>query len=244
MIPNEERKWQVEAYPKLLQALRGALDEHEKEMNKKLLITAAVPGRKEDIDIAFTKDTIPKIFDSLDFMNVMTYDLLNRRDTKTKHQSGLKGSRDSLELYIERGAPADRLNLGFPFHVKWFQTEGDCDPEKPIGCDMPLLEDPKTGADLFNSAGLGRRDEFGAAKASYDLALKKAKFDGEGTAYWDEAGKKFWTFDDEESIMAKFPLVEDMDLGGVFAWGLGQDSEGFPLVNVVRAEVAKMNEDR
>ena len=211
---------------------------------KKLLITAAVPGRKEDIDIAFTEDTVPKIFESLDFMNVMTYDLLNRRDTKTKHGSGLKGSRDSLELYIKRGAPADKLNLGFPFHVKWFQTEGDCDPENPIGCDMPVLENPITGADLLNSGGLGRRDDMWAVKASYDLALKNGKFDGEGTSYWDQAGMKFWTFDDEESIEKKFPLVEELELGGVFAWGLGQDDEGFSLTKVVLEEFGKINKKR
>ena len=41
-----------------------------------------MPGRKVDM-IAFTKEQGPKIFESVDMVNVMTYDLMNRRDNAT-----------------------------------------------------------------------------------------------------------------------------------------------------------------
>ena len=52
-------------------------------------MSAAVPGNQRDM-LAFTGDTLPKISSSLDFLNIMTYDLLNRRDNgnRTPHWIG------------------------------------------------------------------------------------------------------------------------------------------------------------
>ena len=99
--------------------------------------------------LAFTKDTIPAISQSLDFFNVMTYDLMNRRDNITKHHTGIELSMDSVNAYEERGVPCEKMNLGFAFYIKWFKTDpaGGCD-KNAIGCKTALMEDPVTGADL------------------------------------------------------------------------------------------------
>jgi GH18 family chitinase len=62
--PNQEKVWEIEAYPKLLAEIRSVLgpDKH---------MSAAVPGLRRDM-IAFTKDTIPLIMESLDSLNIMT----------------------------------------------------------------------------------------------------------------------------------------------------------------------------
>ena len=235
-MPNSEKAWEIAAYPLLLRSLR-------KELGPDKLITAAVPSLERDM-LAFTPETLPEILKSLDFINVMTYDMLNRRDNVTKHQAGIVLSRTSIKAYMARGAPPDKLNLGLPFFVKWFLTEPCPDPEKAIGCPMPLLEDPQTGADLGKSGAFSFHDEVPAELApSYNRALTEGKYDkvGGGYYYWDASENRFWTFDTPEAIRPKFPtLVEGMGLGGVFAWGLGEDANEFAHLKVVDEEVGRL----
>ena len=61
--------------------------------------------------LAFTHDTIPKIIESVDFLNIMTYDLMNRRDNVTKHHTGVQNSLEAINAYLERGVPAEKANL-------------------------------------------------------------------------------------------------------------------------------------
>ncbi|RYP62262.1 hypothetical protein DL769_007373 [Monosporascus sp. CRB-8-3] len=86
--------------------------------------SAAVPGLPRDM-IAFTEDTIPSINQSLDFVNVMTYDLMNRRDAVTKHHACVQGSLEAVETYINHGFPRRSSTVGFAFYVKWFNPAPD-----------------------------------------------------------------------------------------------------------------------
>lgn len=46
-----------------------------------------------------------------------------------------------------------------------------------------------------------------------------------GHYFWDEKENLFWSWDTPEAIVLKFPgIVEERGLGGVFAWGLGEDA--------------------
>ena len=119
--------------------------------------------------LAFTAATVPFIDASLDFWNIMTYDLMNRRDNVTKHFTGAQLSLDSINAYEKRGVPASKMNLGFGFYVKYFKTlpHGGCD-RNPIGCKVPLYEDPRTGADLGGRGGFSYHDGVPEdVKASY-----------------------------------------------------------------------------
>ena len=109
--------------------------------------------------LAFTNDTIPAISQSLDFFNVMTYDLMNRRDNVTKHHTGIESSLDSISAYEERGLACEKMNLGFAFYIKWFKTDpaGGCD-KNPVGCKTALMEDPVTGADLGKAGAFAWHD--------------------------------------------------------------------------------------
>lgn len=81
-------------------------------------MSAAVPGKPSDM-IAFTKSTIPSIMSSLDFLNIMTYDLLNRRDAVTRHHTAIALSLDGINAYLENGVTPEQANLGFAFYVRW-----------------------------------------------------------------------------------------------------------------------------
>lgn len=210
-------------------------------------MTAALPGLERDM-LSFTHETLPQILTSLDFINVMTYDMFNRRDNVTKHHSGIVLSRASINAYISRGAPASKLNLGIPFFVKWVMTEPCPDPENPIGCPTLLLEDPDTGADLGRSGAFSFHDEVPADLApSYKRALTEGRYDevGGGYYYWDGGKNRWWTFDTPGAIRPKFTaLVEGMGLGGVFAWGLGEDAVEFEHLEAVHGEMERLSRKR
>lgn len=181
--------------------------------------------------IAFTEETVPEIMKSLDFLNVMTYDLMNRRDNVTKHHTGVQLSLDAVDAYMANGAPADSINLGFAFYTKYFRLEGKSCQANPIGCPTGLMEDPETGADLGKTGGFSWHDDVPKdVKGSFSKALSDGQYDeqGGGYWYWDEDESIWWTFDTPEAISKKFPLVvEEKKLGGVFAWGLGEDAPDF-----------------
>ncbi|KAI1748895.1 glycoside hydrolase family 18 protein [Xylaria castorea] len=241
-VPNEAKAWEITAYPLLLAEIRRALG-HDK------LMSAAVPGIPRDM-LAFTADTVPQIMKSLDFLNVMTYDLMNRRDNVTKHHTGIQLSLEALDAYMANGAPADKVNLGFAFYAKYFRVEGKSCTENPIGCPTGLMEDPETGADLGKTGGFSWHDNIPEdVKESFQKALNEGHYDEQGGGYWyfDPEQALWWTFDTPEAVAKKFPLiVEEKKLGGVFAWGLGEDAPDFAHLKALNAcveRLAKMKDE-
>ncbi|KAL5001998.1 glycoside hydrolase superfamily [Aspergillus recurvatus] len=221
--PNSEKTWEIAAYPQLLAEIRAAIPDK--------LITAAVPGLPRDM-LAFTKETIPSISASIDFLNVMTYDLMNRRDNVTKHHTGLQLSLESIDAYLEAGMPPEKLNLGLAYYVKWFKTvSGEQCAKEPIGCPTVLMEDPDTGADLGQAGAFSWNDPVPKElAASFAKAKSGGEYDtvGGGYYFWDSEESIFWSWDTADAIGRKFPaVVEEKKLGGVFAWGLGEDAPDF-----------------
>ena len=100
--------------------------------------------------IGFTSDTGPKIWPSVHYINVMSYDLMNRRDNVTHHHTSVAGSEDTIKNYLDIGAPASKINLGFAYYAKYFTTAGDCSAS-PLDCPIVPAEDPVTGKDLLTS---------------------------------------------------------------------------------------------
>ena len=207
------------------------------------LISAAVPGLPRDM-LAFTKTTIPAISASLDFFNVMTYDLMNRRDNVTKHHTGIELSLTAINAYEERGVLAEKMNLGFAFYIKWYKTDpqGGCDAN-PVGCKTTLMEDPLTGADLGQAGAFSWHDTVPAeVSASYKRAMVHGKYDSEGGGhyYWDSAENIWWSWDTPDVIAKKFPaIMEKKNLGGAFAWGLGEDAVDFIHLKQLTFEMKK-----
>jgi GH18 family chitinase len=187
--------------------------------------------------LAFTPSTIPLISSSVDFLNIMTYDLMNRRDNITKHHTGLALSRESINAYLDAGLEPEKANLGLAFYVKWYKTDpnADCRYHLP-GCKTVLMEDPVTGADLGQAGGFSWHDEVPLdVKESFATALKHGVYhqDGGGHYYWDANENLFWSWDTPEAISLKFPTIfKEKELGGVFAWGLGEDAPDWKHLKV------------
>ena len=233
-ITNDQKKWEVEAYPKLLAEIRSAVGPEK-------LISTAVPGLTRDM-MAFTKATVPQISASVDAVHVMTYDLMNRRDHRTKHHTGIALSLEAIDAYLENGLPLEKAHLGFAFYVKWFKTDpnGGCH-EHPVGCKTVLMEDPSTGADLGGSGGFSWSDPVPPeVSTSFEKALANGVYDphGGGHYYWDSEENIWWTWDSPDVIAQKFPaIVENRKLGGVFAWGLGEDGDKWDHLKALTAGV-------
>ncbi|KAL7944911.1 glycoside hydrolase family 18 protein [Trichoderma barbatum] len=218
LIPNSQREWEIEAFVLLLGELRSALGTEK-------LLSIAVPALERDL-MAFTNSTVPSIAEHVDFISVMTYDMMNRRDGIVKHHSGVTESSEAMKRYMDRGAPPHKLNFGLGYYVKWFMTE-ECDARHPLRCHTQLLEDVTNGADLGRTGAFSWHDEVPTELAdSFTKAQAQGYFDDDGSyGYWDAEEKRWWSYDRPETIEAKVPrLVGELQLGGVFAWGLGEDA--------------------
>ena len=160
----------------------------------------------------------------------MTYDLMNRRDNVTKHHSGVKNSLEAIDAYVGRGLSSEKANLGLGFYVKWFKTApGVSCAQNPIGCKAALMEDPETGGDLGRAGAFSWHDTVPSELASsFKQALSNGVYDETegGHYFWDESEEIWWSWDTPEAITKKFPrIIEKRRLGGLFAWGLGEDAE-------------------
>jgi GH18 family chitinase len=234
-VPNKAKEWEIGAYPLLLAELRRAL-------GPKKIISAAVPGLPRDM-MAFNRQTIPRIMSHIDFLNIMTYDMMNRRDNVTRHHTSVQDSLAAMDAYIAAGAAPKRLNLGFAFYVKWVKTAHDACSVSPIGCPTLLLEDPRTGADMGRIGSFSWHDPIPTELGeSFQRALDDGIYDDKsgGYYYWDEQEDIFWTFDTADAISRKFPLiVGNRRLGGVFAWGLGEDAPVYEHLKALVDSVAR-----
>ena len=110
--------------------------------------------------LGFTTETGPKIWPSVDFVNVMSYDLTNRRDKTVWHHTSVVDSETTIKNYLDIGAPADKLNLGFAYYAKYFTAEDNCSPTSPLNCSMVPAEDSNgkdtktSGAWTFEKANM------------------------------------------------------------------------------------------
>lgn len=204
-----------------------------------------MPGKEIDL-ISFTSSTVPRIVKQADFLNIMTYDLMNRRDTVTKHHSGVTDSRDAIQRYISRGAPPHQVNLGLGYYVKWFMTQ-QCNVDDPRGCPTQPLEDPETGADMGKTGAFSWHDKTPEELVeSFARAESEGSYDDDGSySYWDDQEWRWWSFDTVESIRHKMEdLVPQLNVGGVFAWGLGEDAPRFEHLGATVEGIRKLRYTR
>ncbi|KAF3057454.1 Chitinase 1 [Daldinia childiae] len=221
--PNSGKVDEIANYALLLQEIKSAIGDKE--------LSIAVPGLERDM-IAFTSEQVPKINDAVDVVNVMAYDLMNRRDTQTTHHTSVKASLATVDKYISLGMDASKLNLGFAFYAKYFVTQGEC--TQPIGCPTVQLEDA-------NGGDTGKSGAVTFLEGPPVLSSGKADTEEGGQWYWDAAESKFWTWDTPDFIAQKFEqIVKARGLGGVMAWSLGEDSADWTYVKAIQAGLATL----
>lgn len=166
-----------------------------------------------------------RVTPEVDFINLMTYDLVGGYATVTGHHTPLysyrpgQASTDACVTWLrQHHVPTDKLITGAAFYARVWE---------------------KVAAEGY---GLYQKGVF---KEGVDYAQFKDYFSASsGFQYhWDEQAQApyqynaqkqlFATFDDERSIAAKAEYVRQQHLGGIMFWELVQDKSSNGLVDIL-----------
>jgi chitinase len=191
-------------------------------MGNKYLLTFAAGGFTQYLEQSIDWDAVAPL---VDFINLMTYDLVGGYATVTGHHTPLYSYRQGQEStdkcvtwLLAHQVPAHKLITGAAFYARVWEKVAP------------------TNNGLYQT---------GIFKEGVDFAQFKQYFsDSSGFAYhWDEQAQApyqynaqkqlFATFDNEKSIEAKAQYVRQKKLGGMMFWELIQDKNSHGLVEVM-----------
>ncbi|KAI0834889.1 glycoside hydrolase family 18 protein [Hypoxylon sp. FL0890] len=143
-MPNANKTTEITSFPLLLRAIKDAIAPKQ--------LSIAVPALQRDM-IAYTGYQAPQIFAAVDMVNLMSYDMMNRRDSQTSHHSSVKGSLEAVERYLALGLEPCKLNLGLAYYAKYFQTPDNTTCTQPVGCPIVKAENDD-GSDAGTSGAM------------------------------------------------------------------------------------------
>ncbi|KJB86920.1 chitinase [Paenibacillus sp. E194] len=236
-------------YILLLQDLKNALNKQGSELGKAYELSVALPAPKSKIDIGID---VPRLFNIVDFANIMNYDMRGAWDEVSGHHTGLytnpndplTGNNlsvdESVKYLIEQGAEPNKIVIGAAYYTRgWDKVSQGSDPSHPGLFGEAALsakdadQSPSRGAvgeaaltigDAGRRTGIWSYRNLDKLKATYPN-LKE---------YWDDAAKApylydgttgvFYTYDNERSIQEKTKYVLENGLGGVIAWMASNDA--------------------
>lgn len=175
---------------------------------------------------------MPKVFQAVDFVNVMTYDLHGSWDGKTGNHAPLyRGSHDQtnqnvdycIKYLINKGVPKQKIIMGIPAYGVGFQLTNPS--ENGIGA-------PATGGEAAKFSNICLRLN------SKDLNYR---WDDEQKAPYAFSGAEWTGFDDVKSVTEKGNYIKNLGLGGAMFWAIDSDdySNGcglgkYPLISTVK----------
>ncbi|KAI0847860.1 carbohydrate-binding module family 18 protein [Daldinia vernicosa] len=142
--PNSDKASEITTFPMFLQQIKNAIAPKQ--------LSIAVPSMQRDI-IAYAGPQAPSIFAAVDMVNLMSYDMMNRRDGTTSHHTSVKGAINATKMYLDLGLPPSKLNLGFAYYAKYFLTPPDANCTQPIGCPVVPAENGD-GSDAGTSGAM------------------------------------------------------------------------------------------
>ena len=137
-----------EGYALLIKELREAFDAEKTNGKERLLLSVAVPAGKDYIDQGFDVKTISKY---VDFLNILTYDYHTAFEPTTNHHAPLKARSDvkewddeytlnvdwTVNYYLQKGAPANKLILGIPTYGRSYTLTSADDTDLDAPADGP-----------------------------------------------------------------------------------------------------------
>ena len=199
-----------------------------KKLGKKKVITFAAGGFSKYLDSAVNWKKVAK---NVDYINLMTYDLVSGYSTKTGHHTALYSSPDQKELtdncvqdLVKKGVDPGKLIIGAAFYARVWENV----PAENNGLFKPgsfkMVVDYKnfTTALSTDSGYVYLWDD--AIKAPYAFNASK---------------NLFATFDDKRSIALKTQYVLDHNLGGIMFWELGSDTYTDGLLHTINKTLNK-----
>ncbi|XP_056671730.1 chitotriosidase-1 isoform X2 [Monodelphis domestica] len=233
-----------ERFTALLENLRDAfLQESQKSGKNRLLLSAAVPAGRNNVDRGYE---VPKISQFLDFINLMTYDFHGTWERTTGHNSPLyrrqaeKGGAAEANIdfavnyWLEKGAPANKLILGMPTYGRSFTLSSP--------------SDTGVGAPASAAGTPGPFTKEGGLLAFYEVCtLKDAtlRMIEEQKVPYAFQGNQWVGFDNEKSFKTKVEYLKQKGLGGAMVWAIDMDdfqgtfcNQGpYPLIQTLKREL-------
>lgn len=251
-----------ENYIKLLEEFRVACDKQGKELGKYYEMSAALPMAHGKTDVGID---VKRMFEILDFGNIMTYDANGAWSDVSGHQTALYDNPNdpwfekgysvdsSIKNYMALGAPPEKLVIGAAFYTRGWENVANDGPDKSLpglygtatkvnkDADLALSYGAKNAAPIKDGDGGRNGGVWGwrvhdKMKAAYP-GLKE---------YWDDTAKApymynestgaFFTYDNPRSIAEKTKYVHENNLGGMISWMASQDK---PTTSTKRDELTK-----
>ncbi|GAA0819685.1 glycosyl hydrolase family 18 protein [Clostridium tertium] len=235
----------------LLQDLKNALNKQGIELGKTYELSVAIPAGKAKVDEGID---VAKLFNVVDFANIMTYDMAGAWSTVSGHQTALytnpkspfKGEclsvDESVNYYIANGAKPEKIVIGAAYYTRGWEKVSNNGPDAAnpglFGTAAVVNKDadlsPTPGA--LNEAPIknGEGGRAGGVWSYNALSQLKSKYTGL-KEYWDDSAKApylynettgaFFTYDNARSIQEKAKYVKEHNLGGMIAWMASQDAK-------------------
>jgi chitinase len=166
-----------------------------------------------------------KVMPLLNYVNIMTYDLVNGYSTRTGHLTSLYSTTEQSESvdytvnYLDSiGVPLNKVVIGLAFYARLFSGVG---PE-----NNGLYQEGKfSGYVVYKDF-----DESFGLKSGY-LYYWDSKAKAPYT--YNESTKTFATFDNLHSAYQKTKYAKDRKLAGVMFWELRGDKESGGLLDMI-----------
>lgn len=212
----------------------------------KLLLTIAVGVGPSTVQAAYN---ITALDETLDWINLMTYDLYGFFDTTNGtglhsqlygvlgNEVELSGDRAVTE-WINAGARREKLNLGIATYSRSYTLESDA-PLQPV--HSPFIG-PGAGQPYSGQEGTASYYEM---KALIDEMGATTTFDSQRCAAYLQKGTLWMGYDDVETMKCKAEYVNEQGLLGGFVWDLGEDDflHGSPLLTTFSQTLGIRTED-
>lgn len=210
---NVSRPEDKQNFTLLLAKIRQKLDFQGAIDGKTYLLTIA--GGASQYYINNTE--MAKLYQYLDFANIMTYDIHGTWDTYTDFNSPLYNNTDTSAQYkwsvdsavyswLKAGVPAAKIVIGIPFYGYKYNSA------------------------INANNGLYQKFSGGSAVSYSNIAANYINAPGYTRYYhsqsqvpWLFNGSTFISYDDQQSIGVKTGYVKTKNLGGAMLWELSQD---------------------
>ncbi|XP_044204818.1 acidic mammalian chitinase-like [Thunnus albacares] len=207
--------WDKKSVTLLCKELWEAYEAESKgHKDKRLILSAAGAAETDVID---TQYEISEMSKYLDFINVKTLNLHGGQDGVTAHHSPLytenKANIDYvMQYWMERGAPARKLLLGFPIHACSFTLSTTA-----TGLGAPVSS-PATPGPYTQQIGLWSYYE----TCTFLKGTSVQWIDSQKVPYAVK-GNQWVGFDNQRSYDAKVDYLRSRQLGGAAVWTLDMD---------------------
>ncbi|XP_052055783.1 chitotriosidase-1 [Apodemus sylvaticus] len=217
-------------------------EEAQSSGRERLLLTAAVPNERGQVDAGYE---VEKISLTLDFINLMAYDFHSSWEKTTGHNSPLyKRQGESgaaadqnvdaaVNLWLQKGTPASKLILGMPTYGRSFTLAFSSDTRVGAPAVGPGVPGPYT-----KDKGILAYFEVCSWKGVYRIEDQKVPYAFQGNQWVG--------FDDVESFRTKATYLKQKGLGGAMVWVLDLDdfkgyfcNQGqYPLIRALQQELS------